>query len=168
MTQYFEKITKQSNSRCGINISFRNYVFFALVNSNMAKFLAKRWWSQEDIPTLRGSQFTSSAPSGNSRPFWLDEPQSCSVQKIGKYTKLQYIGVIWGLLKAKVCSSIKHDPTQSLFWTHNLRLVLRKWYTWKLERIHTEKNCTVKNVSTSWVTAKNCTQAEFALWTPGF
>ena len=30
--------------RLGINISFRIYVFFALVNSNMAKFLAKRRW----------------------------------------------------------------------------------------------------------------------------
>ena len=59
-------------ARPGINISFRSYVFFALVNSNMAKFLAKRRWKQEEIPMLRGSQFTwkSSIPSINSRPFW--------------------------------------------------------------------------------------------------
>ena len=58
--------------RPGINISFRIFVFFALVNLNMDKFLAKRRWKQEEIPMLRGSQFTwkSSIPSINSRPFW--------------------------------------------------------------------------------------------------
>ena len=44
--------------RLGINISFRMNVFFALVNSNMAKFLAKWTWSHEEIPILSGSQFT--------------------------------------------------------------------------------------------------------------
>ena len=58
--------------RSGINMSTDNCVFFALVNSNMAGLLAKRRWSQEEIPILRGSQFTwnSSLPSGNSKPFW--------------------------------------------------------------------------------------------------
>ena len=41
--------------RLGINISLRIYVFFVLVNSNMAKFLAKRRWNQEEIPILRRS-----------------------------------------------------------------------------------------------------------------
>ena len=47
-------------------------VFFALVNSNMTELLAKRRWSQEEIPILRGSQFTwnSSLPSSNSTPLW--------------------------------------------------------------------------------------------------
>ena len=58
--------------RPGINISFRIFVFFALVNSNMDKFLANRRWKQEEFPTLRGSQFTwnPSINSSNSRPFW--------------------------------------------------------------------------------------------------
>ena len=42
----------------GCSTSFRIYVFFALVNSKMAKFLAKRRWNLEEIPILRGSQFT--------------------------------------------------------------------------------------------------------------
>ena len=36
----------------------------------------------------------------------------------------------------KDCSSIKHDHMQSLFSTHYLRYVSRKWYTWRLERIY--------------------------------
>ena len=58
--------------RLDINISFRIYVFFALVNSNMAKFLAKRRWSQEKVPIFRGTQlkWNSSILSNNSRPFW--------------------------------------------------------------------------------------------------
>ena len=36
----------------------RNYFFFALVNSNMAKLLAKRRWNEEKIPVFRGPQST--------------------------------------------------------------------------------------------------------------
>ena len=50
-----------------------------------------------------------------------------------------YFGAIWGSLKEKDCSSIKLDRTQSLFSTHYMRFLLRKWYTWRLERILTAK-----------------------------
>ena len=75
-TRFFSTSRRRRSSqipRHGINISFRIHVFFALVNSNMAKFLAKRRWSQEEVPILRESQFNwnSSVLSSNPRPFWV-------------------------------------------------------------------------------------------------
>ena len=46
---------------------------------------------------------------------------------------------MWSSLKEKDCSSVKHDPTQSLSSTHWLRFVLRKRSSWRLERIYTGK-----------------------------
>ena len=195
--------------RLGINISFRIYVFFAMVNSNMAKFLAKRRWNQEEIPT-----WNSSIPSSNSRPFWrkthwsyiarqpvvterlrrahlsrwklpwlahhpvwidsewenvkkgrhavfftavnpmfvdqhkeveydLTKPRIAVYKPQLKITpKYRKIGVIWGLLRVKVCISIKHDPTQSFFTTLHSRCASRRWWT-----SSQEKNCTVKCIS---------------------
>ena len=59
-----------------------------------------------------------------------------------KDIKTQCIGVIWGLLRERDCSSIKHDPTESSFTTHCLRCASRRWWSGSQE-----KNCTVKHIS---------------------
>ena len=46
------------------------------------------------------------------------------------------------LVTGNDCSSIKHNLTQSPFSTLYLRYVLRKWYTWRLE-----KSCTAKCIN---------------------
>ena len=51
-------MTEQSNSKTWHQYFVEIYASFALVNSNMAKFFAKRRWTQEEIPILRGSQLT--------------------------------------------------------------------------------------------------------------
>ena len=58
--------------RSGMNISIKNYVVFALVNSNMAKLLAKRRRCKEEISVLCGSILCwhHLKPSSNSTPFW--------------------------------------------------------------------------------------------------
>ena len=61
---------------------------------------------------------------------------------IGKCTKTQCIGVIWGLLRVKDCSSIKRDQTRSSFTTFYLRCVSRGWWSGSQE-----KNCTAKRIS---------------------
>ena len=53
--------------------------------------------------------------------------------------KIHYICAIWSSFKEKDCSSIKPDRSQSLFSTHYLRFVLRKWFSWRLERMETAK-----------------------------
>ena len=61
---------------------------------------------------------------------------------IGKCTKTQCIGVIWGLLRVKDCSSIKRDQTRSSFTTFHLRCVSRGWWSGSQE-----KSCTAKRIS---------------------
>ena len=71
--QYFEKKTEQSNSeswhQCFIQDS---RLLSVLVNSNMAKILARRRWSPEEISVLCGSTLCwyHLVLSSNSRPLW--------------------------------------------------------------------------------------------------
>ena len=72
----------------------------------------------------------------------LTKTQNCSAQKMESTPKIQYIDVIWGLLRVKDCSSIKHDPTQSFSTTLYPRCASRRWWTWSQE-----KNFSVKCIS---------------------
>ena len=65
--------------------------------------------------------------------IWINREMRCT-RTFGEFTKILYTGAIWNSHRDKDCSSIKHDPTQSLFSTHYLRYVLRKQYTWRLEK----------------------------------
>ena len=71
-----------------------------------------------------------------SNTIWTNPESRCS-KILGEFTNIQNIDAIWISLREKDCLSIKHDPTQSLFSTHYLRYVLRKWKTRRLERIET-------------------------------
>ena len=55
MRQYLEKMTEHSISKTRQQYFVQN---LRLLRSNMAEFLAKMRWHQEEIPRLRGSQFT--------------------------------------------------------------------------------------------------------------
>ena len=68
--------------------------------------------------------------------IWIN-PELRYTKIRGEFTKKKFFHAIWNSLNEKDCSSIKPDHTQSIISTHNLRLVLRKWYTWRLERIET-------------------------------
>ena len=46
---------------------------------------------------------------------WINPEWQCT-RILGKHIKIQYMGVIWSLLRGKDGSSIKHDLTQSLFY----------------------------------------------------
>ena len=70
--------------------------------------------------------------------IWIN-PESRCTKTLGEFTQIQHMGAIWNSPREKDCSSIRHDPTQSPFPTLYLRCVLRKWYTWRLERIYTAK-----------------------------
>ena len=59
--------------RPGINIWFITYVFFALVNSNMAKFLAKRRWNQEEIPRFLYLRAIQGHDGGKHMDFTLQD-----------------------------------------------------------------------------------------------
>ena len=52
---------------------------------------------------------------------------------------VQYDGALISSRRRKDCRFIKLDYMQSLFSTHCLRFVLRKWYTWRLERSYTAR-----------------------------
>ena len=72
-----------------------------------------------------------------------DEAQDCRVQTQKENTpKTHCIGVIWGLLRAKDCSSIKRDQTRSSFTTLYFRFASRRWWSGSQE-----KNCTPKRVT---------------------
>ena len=60
----------------------------------------------------------------------------------GKCTKTKCIGVICGVLRARDCSSVKHDPTRSSFTTLYLRCASKRWWSGIQE-----KNCTAKRIS---------------------
>ena len=91
--------------------------------------------------------------------IWKNPDSRCT-KILGVFTKIRYIGAIWNSLREKDCSSIKHDPTQSLFSTLYMRLVLRKWYTWRLERFLLQSIQISKNTASR-------THAKFASWTSG-
>ena len=63
--------------------------------------------------------------------IWIN-PES-RLATLEEFTNMQWIGTIWSSLWEGLQFCIR-DPTQSLFATHNLRLVLRKWFSWRLER----------------------------------
>ena len=88
-------------------------------------------------------------------------PELRCTRILGEPTKTQKIGAIWSSLREKHCRSIKHDPTQSLFSTQYLRYVLRKWVSWRLERIFIRQSTSIPKVTAS------CTHAKFATWTQG-
>ena len=72
---------RRRNSRIqnlGTDVSFRIYVFSALVNSSMAELLAKRRRTKEEISALCGSIPCSYHPilSSGSRPLWRKTHQS--------------------------------------------------------------------------------------------
>ena len=79
------------------------------------------------------------------RSIWIDsgwqERETCGVLWgcIGRDTKTQCIGVIWGLLRARGCSSIRHDQTLSSFTTFYMRCASERWWSGSQE-----KNCTAK------------------------
>ena len=70
--------------------------------------------------------------------IWINPGLQCTVI-LGKFIKLPFFCVIWRVLREEDCSSIKHDPTQSLCSTQYLRYASRKWKTCWLERIQTAK-----------------------------
>ena len=81
---------------------------------------------------------------------WRSPGLQCT-NTIGKYTKIQCIGVIWGLLRVKDCSSIKRDQTRSSFRTLYLRFAARRWRSGSQE-----KNCTAQRVSLQLHRKKLC------------
>ena len=69
---------------------------------------------------------------------WHSPGLQCA-NTIGKHTKILYIGVIWGLLRVKDCSSLERDHP---FATRYLRRVSKRW--WLRSQ---EKNCTAKLIN---------------------
>ena len=67
---------------------------------------------------------------------WRSPGLQCT-NTIGKDTKTQCIGAIWGSLKENGCSSTKRDQTRSSHTTLYLRCASRRWWSGS-------QNCTVK------------------------
>ena len=100
------------------------------------------WFREEEVSKGTNSQcfsqpWTRCTPIKISKKFntiWTN-PESRCTKTLGEFTTIQYIGTIWSSFREEDGSSIKHDPTQSLFSAHYLRFLLRKWFSWRLERI---------------------------------
>ena len=164
-TRSFSASRRRRSSRIqnlGTDVTFRIYIFTAMVNSKMAELLAKReedlrrdssivWIHSFLIPSSSFEQFKSTPEVGSSHdthsitqsgsipggkdvkqgrhavfstaviPMYIDHYREkdhdvikCT-NNIGRCTKPQCIGVIWGLLRWKDCSSINRDQTRSSF-----------------------------------------------------
>ena len=104
------------------------------------------WFQEEEVSKGTGSQcfsqpWTRCTPVKiwkNFNTIWTNPALRCT-KILGEFTNIQKIGAIWNSLKEKDCSSIKPDRTQSPFSTHDVRFVLRKWFSWRLERNYTVK-----------------------------
>ena len=103
------------------------------------------WFQEERVSKGTGRQ-CSSQPTGCTpikiwkkfSTIWIN-PESQCTKILGELTQNT---VYWcnSKLREKDSSSIKHDRTHSLFSTHYLRFVLRKWYAWRLEKNYTAKS----------------------------
>ena len=71
---------------------------------------------------------------------WRSPGLQCT-NTIGRHTKTQCIGVIWGLFRVKDCSSIRRDQTRSSLTTLYLRCVSRRCWSGSHE-----KKCTAKRL----------------------
>ena len=70
----------------------------------------------------------------------VTKPRIAVNKKIGKYTRTQFAGLIWGLLRRRDWRSIEQDQTRSSFTTLHQRCVLRRWWSWIQEK-HFSTKC---------------------------
>ena len=125
-------------------------------------------WSQEEEASKRvGNQCSSQQwTRWTTIKIWKKSntiqtnPKSQCTKILGELTKIQYTGAIWSSLKGKDRSFVTLDHIQSLFSSHRLRFVLRKWFVWRLERVF------LQGFSIPKVTAR-CTCAKFSIWRSG-
>ena len=65
---------------------------------------------------------------------WQSPELQCTKKTIGKYIKVQYLGVVRGLLRVKDCSSIRRVRTRSSSTTFYLWCASRGWWSWSQEK----------------------------------
>ena len=127
---------------CQMTSSSTSITLGTLTTNNPSSCLG---WFREVKVSGKMDMRCSSQPSARLAPIstkklsttWRIPGLQCT-RIFGKFTLIQYTGVIWRLLRRKDCSSVRHDPTQSSFTTLYLRYASRKWYTWSQE-----KNCAI-------------------------
>ena len=91
---------------------------------------------------------------------WRSPGLQCT-NTMGKDTKIECFCVVRGLLIVKDWSSIQRDQTRSSFTTLYLRCASKNG-----DQEATGEELYSQNVSVSCCTAKKCTEADLALWTP--
>ena len=104
------------------------------------------WFREEEASERTGNQCTSQ-PWTRCTPIeiwkkfntiWTNPEPQCE-KILGEFTKTQYIGAIWNSLKEKGLQFYQTRSHSIALSTLYLRYVLRRWYTWRLERICTAK-----------------------------
>ena len=103
---------------------FADYIYHIGNAHDMHSIIQVDWFWEEEVSKVTGSPcfsqpWTRCTPIKIRKKFntiWID-PESRYSKTLGEFTKIQFFGAIGNLLREKDCSSIKHDPTQSLFST---------------------------------------------------